>query len=149
MHRIRMMGIVLTIATVTVGLMGCMAASVSKSEKSEAEDTDKQIGEWLAEPDKAEAGKWLQSDSHVLFEGDKGTAAKLVSDLYTAGATQVWVIGIEQIADSEVAASFVAVLPGDALARKRVFDVESDFQELIDGEPSHDTGQKYLHFSFD
>ena len=85
----------------------------------------------------------------VLFEGDKETAAKLVDDLYSAGAKEVWVIGIAELGGSEVAAAFVAVLPSDSAARKRVFAVESDFQKLIDGEPSRDDGQKYLHFSFD
>ena len=50
---------------------------------------------------------------------------------------------------SEIAAAFVAVLPNDSAGRKRVFAVESDFQKLIDGEPSKDDGQKYLHMSFD
>jgi hypothetical protein len=72
-----------------------------------------------------------------------------VSELYTAGAKEVWIIGISPLADVEVAAAFVAVLPDDTNARKRVFAVESDFQQLIDGEPTSDTGQKYLHFSFD
>jgi len=141
----------LTIAAAVVSLIGCMSAtkSVSKDEKSEAEETDKQIKEWLSEPDKAEARQWLQGDSHILFEGDKETAARLVRDLYSAGAKEVWVIGITVLDDSEVAAAFVAVLPGDTAARKRVFAVESDFQKLADGEPSRDIGQKYLHFSFD
>lgn len=145
------MSLTLVIAAAAFGLLGCMTASVSvsKDEGSEAEDADKQIGEWLTEPDKAEAQKWLQSDSHILFEGDKETAASLVSDLYSAGAKEVWVIGIAELGDSEVAAAFVAVLPGDTAARKRVFAVESDFQKLVDGEPTIDTGQKYLHFSFD
>ena len=148
---IRRMSIALTIAAAAVGLIGCMTASVSvsKDERSEARDLDKQIEEWLAEPDKAEAREWLQSDSHILFEGDKETAARLVSDLYSAGAKEVWIIGISQLGDSEVAAAFVAVLPDDTAARKRVFAVESDFQTLMDGEPSSDSGQKYLHISFD
>jgi hypothetical protein len=145
------MSMALAIAAAAVGLIGCMTASVSvsKDEKTEAEDADKQMEEWLAEPDKAEARKWLQSDSHILFEGDKETAARLVSDLYSAGAKEVWIIGVTPLGDSEVAAAFVAVLPGDTAARKRVFAVESDFQRLVDGEPTRDTGQKYLHFSFD
>ena len=143
--------ITLTIAATVVNLIGCMTAnvSVSKDEKSEAEETDKQIEEWLSEPDKAEAREWLQGDSHILFEGDKETAARLVHDLYSAGAKEVWVIGITAFDDSDVAAAFVAVLPGDTAARKRVFAVEADFQKLAEGEPSSDVGQKYLHFSFD
>jgi hypothetical protein len=145
------MSIMLAIAATVVSLIGCMTAteSVSKDKKSEAEETDKEIKEWLSEPDKAEALKWLQGDSHILFEGDKETAARLVRDLYSAGAKEVWVIGITALDDSEVAAAFVAVLPADAAARKRVFAVESDFQKGADGEPSRDIGQKYLHFSFD
>lgn len=141
--------IALAIGAAAVCLAGCMTASVAKDERSEAEDPDKQIEEWLAEPDKAEARKWLQSDSHILFEGDKETAGRLVSELYSAGAKEVWIIGISPLADVEVAAAFVTVLPDDSAARKRVFAVESDFQRLIDGEPTSDTGQKYLHFSFD
>jgi hypothetical protein len=143
--------IALAIGTAALCLAGCMTASVSvaKDERSEAEDADKQIEEWLAEPDKAEARNWLQSDSHILFEGDKETAGRLVSELYSAGAKEVWIIGISPLADVEVAAAFVAVLPDDTNARKRVFAVESDFQKLIDGEATSDTGQKYLHFSFD
>ena len=143
--------VTVAIAALVVASIGCGATSVSVSEdeKSEAEDTDKQIEEWLAESDNAEARKWLQGASHILFEGDKETAAKLVSDLYNAGAKEVWVIGITPLGDSEVAAAFVASLPGDTAARKRVFAVESEFQKLVDLEPSRDVGQKYLHFSFD
>ena len=151
MDSIRRISIALTMTFATIGLIGCMApdASVSKDAKSEAEDADKEIEEWLGEPDKAEARNWLQGDSHILFEGDKATAKKLVNDLYSAGATEVWVIGISEIGGSEVAAAFVAVLPGDSAARKRIFAVESAFQQLVDDEPTRDTGQKYLHFSFD
>jgi hypothetical protein len=151
LNSISRMSRALTIAAALVCLAGCMTStvSVSQEEKSEAEETDKEIEEWLAEPDKAEARDWLKSDSHVLFEGDKETAAKLVSDLYGAGAKEVWIIGITPIADSEVAAAFVAVLPSDTAARKRVFAIESEFQKLMDLEPSRDVGQKYLHFSFD
>jgi len=143
--------VTVAIAALVVASIGCGATSVSVSEdeKSEAEETDKQIEEWLSEPDKAEAREWLQGDSHILFEGDKETAARLVHDLYSAGAKEVWVIGITAFDDSEVAAAFVAVLPGDTAARKRVFAVEADFQKLAEGEPSSDVGQKYLHFSFD
>jgi hypothetical protein len=150
-NTLRRMGLALAIVAATVGLAGCTtgSGSVSKDQRSEVEDADKQIEEWLGEPDKAEARKWLRGDSHILFEGDKETAAKLVDDLYSAGAKEVWVIGIAELGGSEVAAAFVAVLPSDSAARKRVFAVESDFQKLIDGEPSRDDGQKYLHFSFD
>jgi hypothetical protein len=145
------MGIALVLAAATLGFTGCLESPVAgtKDEKSESEDSDKQIAEWLSEPDNAEARNWLQTESHVLFEGDKEAAVKLVSDLYSAGATKVWVIGISEIGDAEVAAAFVAVLPADAASRKRVFAVESDFQKLIGEDPSRDTGQKYLHFSFD
>jgi hypothetical protein len=150
-ERIRRISIALAVAMSAIGMIGCMSASVSvsKDEKSEAQESDKQIEQWLAEPDKAEARKWLESDSHVLFEGDKETAVKLVSDLYAAGAKEVWTIGISQWGDSEVAAAFVAVLPDDSAARKRVFAVESDFQKLVDLEPTSDVGQKYLHMTFD
>ena len=151
MNTIRRMGIALALASAAFGLIGCMtgSGSVSKGVRSEVEDADKQIEEWLAEPDKAEARKWLQSDSHILFEGDKVTAAKLVDDLYSAGANPVWVIGISEFGGSQIAAAFVAVLPSDSAARKRVFAVEYDFQIMMDGEPSKDDGQKYLHLSFD
>jgi len=147
----RRMSIAIAIAAVTLGSAGCMTASVtvSKDEKGEIEETDKQIEQWLSEPDKAEARKWLESEDHILFEGDKETAAKLVGDLYTAGAKQVWVIGVTRIGDSEVAAAFVAVLPAEAAARQQLFALESDFQKMVDGEPTRDAGQKYLHFTFD
>ena len=151
MNRIRRTGIALAIAAVAIGLIGCMTASVSvsKDESSEARDLDKEIEEWLTEPDNAEARKWLESGSHILFEGDKATASRVVNDLYSAGATKVWIVGITEFGDSEVAAAFVAVLPSDSAARKRVFAVDADFQKLIGEEPTSDVGQKYLHFTFD
>lgn len=151
MRTIRRSSIALLIVAVAACMMGCMTASVSvaKDETSEAAESDKQIEEWLGEPDKAEAREWLKGDSHILFEGDKETAAKVVDNLYSAGAKEVWIIGVTEFGGSEVAAAFVAVLPSDAAARKRVFAIESDFQKLMDLEPTRDTGQKYLHFSFD
>jgi hypothetical protein len=148
---IRRLSTAQAIAAVTLGLVSCMSPSVavSKDDKSEIEESDKQIEQWLSEPDKAEARRWLESDDHILFEGDKETAAKLVGDLHIAGAKQVWVIGVTRIADSEVAAAFVAVLPADAGARKQLFALESDFRKMVDGDPTRDVGQKYLHFSFD
>lgn len=151
MRSIRRSSIALLIVALAAFMMGCMTASVSvaKDETSEAEESDKQIEEWLAEPDKAEAREWLKGDSHILFEGDKETAAKVVANLYSAGAKEVWIIGVTEFGGSEVAAAFVAVLPSDPAARKRVFAIESDFQKLMDLEATRDTGQKYLHFSFD
>ena len=151
MEDLRRLLIALLIMGAAIPLAGCSTTSVSvaKDEKLEAADEDKQIEEWLSEPDKAEARQWLKSSSHILFEGDKDVAIKLVDDLYRVGAKQVWVIGIAEWGDSEVAAAFVAVLPDDAAARKRMFAIESDFQRLVEGDPASDVGQKYLHFSFD
>lgn len=110
---------------------------------------DRLAEEEINAPDKAEARSWLREPSHVIFEGSKDAAIKLVEDLYRAGATEVYVTGITEFGDSKLTASLVAVLPNNPDARRKVFEVQAAFMREIEEEPAADVGQKYLRFIFD
>lgn len=136
------------------GCQGCRSGVVvsegeSTDPKAVAAEDDRIAEQEVSASDKAEARSWLRDPSHVIFEGSKETAVKLVDDLYNAGAVEVWVTGIAELADAKLTASLVAVLPADPEARRKVFEVEAAFKREIEEEPASDVGQKYLRFIFD
>lgn len=150
--------VMLLLATVLfAALAGCggsLRGSIDSEEasadpKAVAAEEDRIAQEEISTPDKAEARSWLRDPSHVIFEGSKEAAARLVEDLYNAGATEVYVTGIVEFGDEKLTASLVALLPVDREARRKVFEVEAGFKREIEEEPAQDVGQKYLRFIFD
>lgn len=110
---------------------------------------DKLGDEELEEPNKSEARRWLKVSSHSVFEADKPTVIKFVEEFYAAGAKIVYVTGIERLGGTEVTASLLLVLPKEAAARAKVFEVAQRANEAFDSDSEKDIGQKYLSFTLD
>jgi hypothetical protein len=146
--------VILALAPTALLMAGCGGGGATTEDdrpdpKIVAAAEDRVAEEEINAPDKAEARSWLQEPSHVIFEGSKETARKLVDDLYTAGATEVYVTGISEFGASELTASLVAVLPQTPEVRRKVFEVQAAYAREIEEEPAPDVGQKYLRFIFD
>lgn len=132
-------------------------ADENPAELARQEDTEAR--EMLANKETiAEARKWLteNDEKHVLWKGDRTAITGLVNDLYEAGAVQVYVVEISREGDVEIAANFVAELPGDAAKRLQVLATHNAFwKKYIDDEEElkdfviNDHGQKYLIIGFD
>ncbi len=126
-----------------------------------AANQDAEAGKLLsASGSTAEARDWLAADpkKHVLWKGDRASIARLVDDLYEAGATKVSAVEISKESTFELAATFVCTLPIEREARRKLFEVHNRFWKsyLSDDDPEDvneflrfDQGQKYLVFDFD
>jgi hypothetical protein len=125
--------------------MGC-----SKPQDSQVTKTDQHGDEVMSSTNKAEAREWIKGPStHVFFKADPKQVSQYVEDFYNAGATQVFIADIEVEDNNQYGEALLVVLPTDAAARAKVFQVDSrastDFQES----PATDQGQKYLYYSLD
>jgi hypothetical protein len=129
---------------------------------SEAKSGDQTVTEdLLADKETfAEAKDWLspKHENHSLWKGDKKAITKLVDDLYEAGAVKVYAVGFDKEDKVQVVAMFVAELPKDAAARKKVFKTHNKFwKEYLSDEDEEelkefmekDNGQKYIVLNFD
>src|SRR5689334_20903555 len=108
----------------------------------------------------AEAKDWLspKHTNHALWKGDREAIVKLVDQLYEAGAVKVYAVGFDKADNPQIVAQFVAELPTDAAARKKVFSTHNKFwKKYLSGEDEEelksfmekDNGQKYLVLNFD
>jgi hypothetical protein len=157
--RIERWSAVLAVTLLAAILAGCGDRNAPEAEaqkKAEAEKAlilsrDSAIAEDIASNRTAEARAWLKDDNHVIFEGNKAEVAKLVEDLYTAGAKEVYITGIVDIEGAQLSASLAVVLPDDPAARKRVFDIQRALYKSWEYEEgaTEDIGQKYMDFTFD
>lgn len=146
-------------------LMGCVRGG-PRPEKHGADaktdagdDIDAIVAESLAKVDEtAEAKEWLASKDkkHVLWKGNREQIARLVDDLYAAGAPKVLAIDISKEPTFEMCAAFAVILPTEPEARKRVVDTHNAFWKkyLEDDEEAGeflvtDRGQRYLYLNFD
>jgi hypothetical protein len=108
----------------------------------------------------AEAKDWLSPKhaNHALWKGDREAIVKVIDELYEAGAVKVYAVGFEKDDNPQIVAQFVAELPTDAAARKKVFDTHNKFwKKYLSGEDEEelksfmekDNGQKYIVLNFD
>jgi hypothetical protein len=157
--RVRYRNAVPAVALVALLVAGCGDRNAPEAEEQrKAEDAktlivsrDSTIAHDIASNRTAEARAWLKDDNHVIFEGSKAEVTKLAEDLYAAGAKEVYITGIVDIEGAQLSASLAVVLPDDAAARKRVFDVERALYKSREYEEgaTEDVGQKYMDFTFD
>ena len=133
------------------GLLAACATEdpkVTEARKA-AEGTDKEIADDLAAPNHAEAREWLQRPAALGWKVNVNEMRAMADELYAAGATTVYVIGIEEFQGREIAAVLVAELPVDDAALERVFEWERLLLKDSETEPTRDVGQKYLKIVLD
>lgn len=105
--------------------------------------------EVMASTTKAEAREWMQATNHVFFKADPKQVAQYVSDFYQAGAEQVLIADIEEHEGYQYGEALLIVLPKDAAARTKLFQVGSRADTDFQNDPFTDQGQKYLYYSLD
>ena len=114
-----------------------------------AEDTDKEIADDLGAPNHAEAREWLRRPTALGWKVSVNEMRTMADELYAAGATRVYVTGIEEFQGREIAAILVAELPASEAGRRSLFAWESTFAKATEAEPARDVGQKYLKIVLD
>ena len=103
----------------------------------------------MASANKAEARQWMKEAKHVFFKSDRKLIGQYVDEFYNAGATQVLIADIEEEAGNEYGEGLLVVLPQDAAARAKIFEVNSRAEIAFDNDAVADRGQKYLYYSLD
>lgn len=124
----------------------------SESEaREQAEGMDKFVEEELASNKHAEARDWCdpRHKTHMGFEVSTSEMLRLVNEMYAAGAAKVYVTGIDELAGRQISAAMAMELPTDPAARKKVFEWQHGFAQMIDDEPMQDFGQKYYYMALD
>ncbi len=119
--------------------------------KKYAAAEDKRAQEILNSPDIMEASEWLrkypqgQFSSHALDPNDPhGTPlGPVVARLAEAGAQRL----VVHHGNGKFFLGLVVVLPTDAEARKRIFEIEPELSQLCIQRVQRDYGQKYLYYS--
>jgi hypothetical protein len=107
------------------------------------------IEDMLEDVKSQEALGWLRSgnpDSRTLGEAS-GTAESiaLVEELYARGATRVTSVRIETYdGDQQNSGKLIVSLPGDPIARTRLFEWFSDAAKELGFDPDQDTGQRHV-----
>lgn len=148
----------------TASLLIALAMTVgcSKSESTAAGDDsdgdshgsliakiDKHGDEIMASSTKAEAREWMKQPKHVFFKADPKQVAQFVEEFYQAGAAQVYIADIEEEEGNFYGEGLLVVLPKDAAARAKLFEIESRADTVYQDDTVPDKGQKYLYNGLD
>ena len=129
---------------------GCDKQSGSSAGEGSLEaKIDKHGDEVMASNAKAEARQWMKQPSHIFFKADPKQVAQFVEDFYGAGATQVLIADIEEHEGKQYGEALLVVLPKDATARAKIFQVNSRAETAFQDDSVSDKGQKYLYYSLD
>lgn len=123
--------------------------SAGQSQDSLVTRIDKHGDEVMASSAKAEARQWMKQPSHIFFKADPKAVAQFVEDFYRAGATQVLIADIEEHEGKQFGEALLIVLPKDAGARAKLFEIGARAETVFDDDPVTDKGQKYLYYSLD
>ena len=153
--------------TATLALSGAIGCSNSAATPDAAEsdgesdsvvsgstgnEIDRMCEEILRSPDAVPADQWLKrypmSSIGEDEDGNPLLLSPLVARLQDAGAEEV-AIESAKFGGGEFLVSMIAELPTDAEARRRLFAIEPELSALCAQTPAADTGQQYLHYSFD
>jgi len=126
------------------------AHEVAKEPRGSLEERiDKHCEEVMASPAKAEAREWLKQRAHGFFKTDRRDVARFVEEFHGAGATQVLIADIEQDETAQLGQSLLVILPKEARARAKLFEIGSRADEAFQCDGVSDKGQKYLYYSLD
>ena len=113
-------------------------------------NVDKHCDEIMASTTKGEAREWMKGPKHVFFKTDPKQVAQFVEDFYNAGAQQVLIGDIEEEeGGSQYGEALLVVLPKDAAARAKLFEVDTRADAAFEDDVVSDKGQKYLYHSLD
>ncbi len=130
-----------------------LAAACSKQGSPPADSLEARIDahgdEVMASGSKGEARAWMKEPKHVFFKNDPQEIAKFIEDFYSAGATQVLIVDIEEHEGTQYGGSMLVVLPAEAAARVRLFDIGSRVDTALGCDQVTDKGQKYLYYALD
>jgi hypothetical protein len=124
---------------------------VKFADKKYAIAEDERAHEILKSSETLEVSDWLrkypqgQFSPHSLDPNDPyGTPlAPVVARLTEAGAARV----VVHHGVGKFFVGLVVVLPTDAKARKRIFDIEQELSQICNQRVQKDYGQKYLYYS--
>ncbi len=123
--------------------------SGERSEGSLEARVDQHGEEVMASSTKAEARGWMKQPKHVFFKADPKEVARFVEAFYEAGAVEVLIADIEEHEGVQYGEALFVVLPKDASARAKLFEVGSRADTAFQDDPVKDKGQKYLYYSLD
>lgn len=110
---------------------------------------DKHGDEIMASNTKAEARAWMTHPHHIFFKADPKQVAQFIEDFYQAGADKVYIADIEEEQGNYYGEGLLVILPKDAAARAKLFEVESRADTAFQDDSVTDKGQKYLYNSLD
>ena len=113
------------------------------------ERIEKHCEEVMASSAKAEARQWLRQRSHGFFKTDRRDVAGFVKQFYGAGATEVLIGDIHGDQSAQLGQSLVIVLPKEASARAKLFEIGSRAEDAFQCDHVSDKGQKYLYYPLD
>jgi hypothetical protein len=91
----------------------------------------------------------MKQASHIFFKADPKDVAQYVEEFYRAGATQVLIADIEEHEGKQFGEALLVVLPKEASARIKLFEIGSCADTAFQNDPVSDKGQKYLYYSLD
>ena len=111
-------------------------------------DDDAWVSEEVAQGAAEPAQGWLDVQNHATFEAPPDQLRNLVDDFHAAGASNVWMVGIEEFAGARLSDTVAVELPPPGLTREQIFAVEAAMWGDY-GEGTPDVGQDYLVVSFD
>lgn len=123
--------------------------SDGQSQDSLVAKVDKHGEEVMASDKKAEAREWMKQPSHIFFKADPKEVGQFVEGFYQAGATKVFIADIEENGGNHYGEALLVVLPKDAGARAKLFEIGSRADTAYQNDPVTDKGQKYLYYSLD
>lgn len=147
-------GSALILAALFIGCSKQQSATSAGGEPEDAlgsidERVDKHGDEIMASTTKGEAREWMKQPSHIFFKENPKDVAKFVEDFYAAGATQVLIGDVEEHDGKQFAGCLLVVLPTDAAARAKLFEVGARADTAFQNDPISDKKQKYLYYAFD
>lgn len=126
-----------------------LITSCGKPQDSMVSAIDKHGDEVMASTAKAEAREWMKETNHIFFKADPKQVAQYVEGFYQAGAVQVLIADIEEEQGFQYGEALLVVLPKDATARVKLFQVGSRADTDFQNDSVADQGQKYLYYSLD
>ena len=153
--RKRSVGSMLVACVLAGGCGKQQSTSASRTDSDETSEAsletrvDKHGDEVMASSAKAEARQWMQQPKHVFFKADPKQVAQFVEEFYRAGATQVLIADIEEHEGTQFGEALLVVLPKDAAARSKLFEVGARADTAFQNDAVTDKAQKYLYYSLD